>query len=111
MKIKNVNCLIPVGQRVVVKTEVIEEKSDGGIILSDKHRQSEQDKITEGLLVDCGPTAFIDMITDVNQTMPKKGCKVYFVKYAGRAIVIDDQEYRIINDEDIFAFMKEDKDE
>ena len=104
--IDSIDNLEAAGVRVIVKTERLDEKSKGGIALTTEYLKNEQDRITEGVLVKYGPVAFLDMISDQSE-IPEIGSKVYFVKYAGRAIEVGDDEYRILNDEDIFAFMKQ----
>ena len=103
--IENIETLEAVGVRVIVKTENIDDKSEGGIVLTSDYLKKEKDRMTEGTLVKMGPTAFLDLISDEDE-IPPLGSQVYFVKYAGRAIQVGEYEYRILNDEDIFAFIK-----
>lgn len=107
--VDSIDNLEAVGVRVVVKTERMDDKTKGGIALTSEYLKKEQDRMTEGVLIKYGPVAFLDLVSDEIQ-IPALGSKVYFVKYAGRAIQVGDDEYRILNDEDIFAVMNpEDK--
>jgi co-chaperonin GroES (HSP10) len=102
-----IDSYIPTGTKVIVEVEKLSEKTLGGIVLPREAIQKEQDRITEGTFRKMGPVAFADII-DQNQPLisqiPMSGDTVYFVKYAGKALSIEDKEYRIIHDEDIYAF-------
>ena len=103
--IESIEILEAVGVRVVVETEDLDDKSAGGIALTTEYLKKERDRMTEGVLVKIGPTAFLDLVSD-DEELPPIGSKVYFVKYAGRSIQVGEVEYRILNDEDIFAYIK-----
>ncbi len=106
MKIEAISDVGCIGVRVLVKLEKIQEMTSGGIVLPEIVVDREQDNITDGILVDYGKFAFTDICDESEK--PKKGAHVYFVKYAGKAMSVDGEEYRIINDEDIFAIHRED---
>lgn len=93
----------PLGCRVLVKVPKVEEKTAGGIVLIDSVREKDQMMSTEGEIIAYGPTAFLDLIVDRREGLPPKGLKVLFIKYAGTSLTVDDEEYRIINDEDIIT--------
>ena len=111
--VKNIKDLAPVGTKVVIKVKKLDEKSKGGILLTQEYRGKEQDNVSEGILVARGPVAFADLV-DVNSEaegqIPVIGAEVFFVKYAGKALTLEDDEeyeYRIMHDEDIFAYSNE----
>jgi len=111
--VKNIKDLLPVGTKVVIKVQKLNEKSKGGIVLTSDYLQKEQDNISEGTLMALGPVAFADLVNvneDAAGQIPDIGSHVFFVKYAGKAISIPDDEeheYRIMHDEDIFAYSNE----
>ena len=89
-----------IGPKIVVKVTKVDEKTEGGLFLIKDHVAREQNAVSEGEIVDLGPTAYDWMD---QEDAPKIGEHVFFVKYAGIGKTINDEEYRIINDEDIYA--------
>lgn len=106
MNLNKIENALVTGTRVLVEVEKIKEKSSGGIYLGSENAQKEQDRMSEGVLIDFGHYAFQDMMHP--EELPQPGQYVFFVKYAGKAITIEDKEYRVINDEDVYLFKKED---
>ena len=88
----------PLGDRVVVKQSVAEEKSTGGIILPD----TAKDKPQEGEVVAVGSGKMLDNGERVACEV-KVGDKVIFSKYGGTEIKIDGVEYLIIRESDLLA--------
>lgn len=107
--------IIPVGHRVLVKTENYDEHDEvyksaktnipGFTIVQDKHVRY-QASVDEGTIVSCGKTAWKDFggpWADVGDT-------VLFAKHAGKPVVDPedkDTHYVLLNDEDIVAIVKE----
>lgn len=87
---------VPMNNVIVVETEKVEERSKGGIILTDSLKEREQYGKDSGVLIAMGETAFQGMATK-----PKIGDEVMFDKYDGKAR--DKGELRILVDEDILA--------
>jgi len=98
----SIKTLLAAGARVIIEIEPIKEKSKGGIILTEESVRREQDTISEGIIVALGEIAFLDMCP--SGLHPKIGDKVFFIKFAGKEIKRDDKYYRIINDEDVYAY-------
>jgi len=96
----------PAGHRVIVKPDPLEEVSAGGIVLAhgeDKKRK-EQAQHT-GILVAIGPNAW--KAYDEGIPWAQLGERVYFAKYGGFLIEEDGIQYRLLNDEDITAIIRE----
>lgn len=94
MKIK------PLADRVVVKPEVAEEKTKGGIILPDTAKE----KPVVGTVVAVGP----GRKTDDGKILPidvKVGDKVLYGKYSGTEVTIEGEEYLIMRESDLFAIV------
>lgn len=94
MKIK------PLADRVVVKPEVAEEKTKGGIILPDTAKE----KPVIGTIVAVGP----GKRTEDGKIQPvevKVGDKVLYGKYSGTEVTIDGEEYLIMRESDLFAIV------
>ena len=92
--------LRPLGDRVVVKPAVAEEKTSGGIILPDtakeKPQQGEVMAVGAGKLNNDGERSPLEL---------KVGDKVLYGKYAGTEITYESVEYLIMNENDIMAVL------
>ena len=87
MKIK------PLGDRVLVKLEEVEEKTAGGIFIP----QTAQEKTQSGVVVAVGDDEIIKV---------KEGQKVMYDKYAGTSVSIDNVDHLLIRYSDILAVME-----
>lgn len=101
-KIKKVS---PAGHRVMVKPDITEEVSKGGIIIAHENKERVDQAQVTGTVVAIGPTAWKDF-TD-GTPWANVGDKVLFAKFAGYAINIDGEMHRIMNDEDITGIILE----
>lgn len=87
-----------VGWRILVKPEEVKEFSDGGIALVTETIDQEQMATTKGLVIKVGPTAFG---TEHDIVALKEGDIVHFAKYSGATVKLEDEDYRVLNDEDV----------
>lgn len=95
----------PTEYKVLIRPRAVEEKSKGGIILPDQHKEREQFAQQEGEIVAASPLAFTYDDWKGNQP-PKTGDVVLFAKYAGfMARGKDGIDYRVVNDKDITAVL------
>ena len=92
--------LKPLGDRVIVKPKAPEEKTKGGIILPD----TAQEKPMEGEIVAVGAGKIADDGKKIAMEL-KAGDKVLYGKYSGSEIKVDDQEYLIMREADIYAII------
>jgi len=91
--------LKPLGDRVLVKRDDTEQKTAGGIFIPDT---ASQDKPQRGVVIAAGPGA----LKDDGKRTPlevKKGDKILFGKYSGTDVKIDDEDFLILNENDILA--------
>lgn len=102
--------IIPTGHRLVVKLQKAETTSRGGIIIETEETASRANFAAQfGTVMAIGPNAFKDF--GDGKPWCKTGDKVMLAKYSG----VDQMDpaskdiFRIINDEDVFAVVKEDK--
>lgn len=95
----------PAGHRVLIQPEVVEEKTAGGIILAQTTKERDQQATMRGTIVSVGENAW--KAFDDGKPWASVGDKVIFRKYAGEVIKDGDTEYRVVNDEDILAVIKE----
>ena len=91
----------PLGDRVLVKPLEEEEQIRGGIIIPDTAKEKPQ----QGEVVAVGP----GKIADDGKSLPmhvEVGQIVLYGKYAGTDVKIDDDEYLIMSESDIFGIIK-----
>ena len=90
--------LVPIGQNVIIKREESETKTAGGIFLPDTAREkASQGKVLsvgDGQNLPCGKHCGHQVV---------EGDRVLFSKYAGTEIIIGDEEYLIIPENQILA--------
>jgi len=93
----------PLGDRILVKPVVEEEKTKGGIVLPDTISK-EKPQVGEVLAVGPGRT------NDEGKTFPmqlKKGDKVVYAKYSGTDLKDEsDEDYLLLSEKDILAILK-----
>jgi chaperonin GroES len=88
----------PLGNRVLVRRIEEEQQTKGGIIVPDTAKEKPQ----QGKVVEVGP----GRMTEDGKRVPvgvKKGQKVLFGKYSSTDISVGDQEYLIIEEDQILA--------
>ena len=88
MKIK------PLGDRVLVKMEEVEEKTAGGIFIP----QTAQEKTQTGVVVAVGD--------DKDAISVKKGDKIMYDKYAGTTVTIEGKDHLLMKMPDILAVIE-----
>ncbi len=93
--------LKPLADRVIVKAAPAEEKTKGGIILPDTAKE----KPMQGEIIAIG-TGKVAEDGKVTPLEVKVGDKVLYGKYSGTEINVDDTEYLIMRESDIFAIIK-----
>ena len=90
--------LKPLGDRVIVKPKAPEEKTKGGIILP----ATAQEKPMEGEIVAVGPGRIADDGKKISMEL-KVGDKILYGKYSGTEVKINDEEYLIMRESDVYA--------
>jgi chaperonin GroES len=88
--------LKPLGDRVLLKRQEAEEKTQSGIILPD----SAQEKPQAAVVVAVGPGK-----EDVTMQV-KEGDQVIYSKYSGTDVKYDGEEYIIVSQSDIIAVVE-----
>lgn len=92
--------LTPLGDRVIVKPKAPEEKTKGGIILPD----TAQEKPMEGEVIAVGNGKIDDAGKKVAMEL-KVGDKVLYGKYSGTEVKMNDEEYLIMRESDVYAII------
>ncbi len=101
----------PVGYRILVKMcGVVEEKSAGGIILTDttKHAQNNRACVCEivSMGADCYSEGDVTTARDATKPWCKAGDKVLIGTGDGKVVPETDNKYRVINSEDVFGIYR-----
>ena len=103
----NTSGIVPTDVKVLFYPDPVEEKTAGGIILADAFKEKQQYATVKGTLLALGPNAFAEWGSDNG---PQTGDRVVTAQYAGLNIDgADGRKYRLCNDEDIIALLKEDQ--
>lgn len=100
----------PLGHRVLIQPDDVEEKSKGGIILPEELKKQEKGAQVVGTVLDVGSTCWAD--TPTGEPWCKVGDRVVFAKYSGMKIWNPvEGKYRedilIVNDLDICGLVTE----
>ncbi len=100
----------PVGYRVLVKADPVQEMSEGGIIIAGYDKKLERAGQMTGTLVAIGHLAWTQF---QNETpWAKVGDRVMYARYSGKIVEdhVTKEDYVILNDEDITSvLLEEDK--
>ena len=92
--------IVPLGDRVVIKNQEMNEVSKGGIILAGAAKEKPQ--MAEVIAV--GPGGNVD--GKEVEMIVKVGDKVLTSKYAGTEVKLDDEEYVVVRQSDILAIVE-----
>ncbi|MFG0316923.1 MAG: co-chaperone GroES [Planctomycetota bacterium JB042] len=99
-KSKTTTKVKPLNEHVLVRPAEAEEKTRGGIILPDtakeKPAQGTVVALGEGKLLDDGSRAAFQV---------KVGDVVIYSKYAGHELTIDGEEFKVIQESDVYAII------
>jgi chaperonin GroES len=93
--------LVPIGDHVVIKVEIAKETMKSGIVLPDSAKEKPQ----QGTVMAVGSGIMLDNGTKIPLEV-KKGDKVFYSKYSGSEIKLDDEEYVVLSQHDILAIVK-----
>ncbi|MBO7048887.1 MAG: co-chaperone GroES [Spirochaetia bacterium] len=87
--------VIPLEDRVLIKTAELEEKTKSGLFIP----QTAQEKTQVGVVTAVG--------SDKDAITVKVGQKIMYDKYAGTSIKVDGADYLIIKSKDILAVIED----
>jgi chaperonin GroES len=96
---KNGGGIRPVGDKILVKRDEAQTKTDSGIFLP----ETSKDKPKTGVIQAVGPGS---INSDTGERIPlsvKSGDKIIFTSYAGTEIKLDGEELLIMSEDDILA--------
>ena len=92
--------LKPLGERVVLKQQEAEEKTQSGIILPDSAKEKPQTAV----VIAVGPGSEKDGKKAEMQV--KEGDRVIYSQYSGTDVKLEDEKYIIVNQSDIIAIVE-----
>ena len=98
---KTATKLRPLGNRVIVKRLVAEEKLRGGILLPDSAKKKQE----QAEVIAVGPGKR-DKNGNLVPLPVKTGDVILMEKYSGQEITIDDQEYVIVKADELIAIVE-----
>ena len=89
----------PLGDRIIVKCIIPDEKTKGGVILLNPGNAQEME---EGIITEVGPGRLMD--NNVHNVIDLKvGEKVMFARQVGAKIMIDEVMHKVLKEGDIIA--------
>lgn len=95
----------PVGDRILILPEAVDEKSAGGIVLSHNTREREEMAQVKAKVIAVGPTAWADVR---GGSWAKPGDTIGISKWAGAIYEgRDGLKYRVINDVDVVVVFED----
>lgn len=109
----------PSGDRVLIRPDEIERKTEGGIIIPDAIGERHAMAQSIGTFIEAGPDAWIHFvdkdaegrvlkIRQYSRPFAKPGDRVAFARYGGLQVEgKDGVAYRLMNDEDVTAVVEE----
>ena len=83
--------VIPLGSRLLIKPVVEEKRTQGGIVLP----ETAKEKPMKAQVIEVGK--------EVEDLDVKAGDMVLYSKYAGTEIKIDDEDYIVVDQDDVLA--------
>ena len=93
----------PTGWRVLILPYQGKKQSDGGILLTNKTRETEALATVCGYVLRIGPDAYEDKNKFSHGAWCKQGDWVIFGRYAGSRFKIEGGEVRLLNDDEMLA--------
>lgn len=93
--------LVPLGDKVVLKQLVEEEKTKSGIILAGAAKEKPQ----QAEVIAVGPGGTVDGVEVKMEVKP--GDMVIYSKYAGTEVKLDGEEYIVVKQGDIVAIVED----
>ncbi|MBM3802795.1 MAG: co-chaperone GroES [Acidimicrobiia bacterium] len=97
---KNASGISPLGYRVLVRPDALEERTKGGIVIPATEREKFDRAQQTGVLVAVGTTAW----KEYAEPLASVGDRVVFARYGGAHMTGKDGVlYRLLNDEQVVA--------
>ena len=92
----------PTGYRLIIKPRELENKTAGGIILTDESKEAAKFKCVVSKVISMGPECY-KSLEKSSTIWCKEGDWVLTGKYVGLKVKHEGQEYSLINDDEVVA--------
>jgi co-chaperonin GroES (HSP10) len=92
---------VPRGYKLLVAMPQMQEKTSGGIFLPDERKDQEKTASIFGKVLAVGDEAYVDVQKFPSGPWCEEGDWVIFRSYSGTRFKVNDQEYRLINDDTV----------
>lgn len=93
----------PTGYKLLIAMPTLEEKTEGGVFIPESLQKAENTASVVGLVIQLGDLAYQDQDKFPNGSYCKEGDWVIFRSYSGTRFKLEDQEFRLINDDTVEA--------
>jgi co-chaperonin GroES (HSP10) len=97
----------PVGYHLLVRLLPLSEKTKGGIYRPQDLQQAEQMATQLGEVIEVGAGAYADPEKFPDGPWCEPGDHIMMRSYSGTSFKIDEQEYRLINDDTVEAVVRQ----
>jgi chaperonin GroES len=97
----------PTGFRMLVAPMQAEEKTEGGIFITDERRAQETSASIVACVMELGSDCYKDKKKFPDGAWCEKGDWVLIGSYSGMSITIHGMEFRIINDDNVHATVED----
>ena len=99
----------PTGWRMIVLPFKMDEKTTGGVLITETTLERQQVASQCGLVLEMGPQCYNDKERYPEGPWCKVNDWVVFARYAGSRLQIEGGEIRLLNDDEILATVKDPK--
>lgn len=89
----------PLGDRILILPDVIEEKTKGGIIIPEKAKE----RPVRGTVITVGPGRWSEELQAYVPPSVNPGDEVLYSQFAGTDITVDGGQYVIMRSDDVFG--------
>ena len=100
----------PTGWRIIVLPFKMNDRTEGGVLMTESTLERQQVGSQCGLVLAMGPQCYKDTERYPDGPWCKVNDWVVFARYAGSRIQIEGGEIRLLNDDEILATVKDPKD-
>jgi co-chaperonin GroES (HSP10) len=97
----------PVGYHLLIRLLSLDEKTKGGIYRPAGTQQAEQMATQLGEVIEMGASAYADAEKFPDGPWCGPGDHIMMRSYSGTSFKIDEQEYRLINDDTVEAVVRQ----
>ena len=94
--------LEPLFNYVVVEKDAEKEETAGGILIPDNSKE----KPSTGTVIKVGPGVVNETTGQLITTTVKEGDRVFFLRYGGQQVTVEDKEYTILKETEILGIIR-----